>query len=747
MKQQTVTAIPAGKQADQGRTELTATLSAAAFALMLTACGGSDGRNEDTFGTPRPVVRCEGCADGRISGSAALAAPLADALVTVFDADGRRAGGRTDGAGRYDIDVGALRAPLLIQVVADVAGEGVRLHSAARRDEIGFKAIGVNALTELITASALGGPPGDLLDAGRAEIARLESAVPLSTNEVVGRVRSVLDEAGVGRDADPRTTPAGPHDGASLPPLRLALAMLDVAPAVQGYAVRYLAQAPNQALAFSPGGADAGVALPPLLPAEGADLRAGLAALPAVAGELHRLAARFAAGIAPAEELREFFADDFRHAGLDATGFIEGVLRRQDPAAQGGFDLAGVRFESLRLREVATGAQRLRVSMRVVPRAPHRAYDETMWLVLADGRWRLQGDGSHARVRIRAAAVLGPRPLDGAQIRALPGVRCVPTSADGKNERCSIEGGLGVVPAGGFLDLGETVSQDSPHSASVFGVRALYRSQAADPLQRLSHYRNLSQRLGHASAHVMNYLLFEVDAVQADPHAIRARITGPGLPAAGLLLHRPAPESGALPFHRWTVDPDGRIDWHGALAPSTVCTAPDQNGQCDAAARRPLTTGTVYTIELRDATDRPIASLPVQLAAVPLDPQRLLAERETWFATWQLAADPAQQPTLPNVIEDSGPDAGKLFAQAWLAPRGAGQQLRSIRLEWHRAALPPGNQRRTLRRVWPVDGNGRLDTMLSTSDGMRSTWLGLVTESRDPLGRAFLHYVSPDNPY
>ncbi len=731
---------------------LAALVAAWLAASVLTACGGSDGRGDDTLAAPQPIRRCEGCVPGRLSGHVYLAGLRGGVRLQVHDAAGAVVETRADDQGRFDVDVTRLAPPLLVQAEVPTGGRLQRLHAAVRGDDIGVHAMAVTPLTELMAADALGGHPADLLQAGRAEMQRLESAVRAAERRVAQMVRPVLDTAGVAADVDLRTT-ALPGEVA----LQQALAAITVAAAGDGgvYAVRHLAVAPSQALRVAPGHAGAERVR------AGADdggagdreaalaVAAGLAALPVVQQRLDQLAALYALDMPSAAALAPWLAADFHHAGLDAAAFIETVLRRHDAAAAGGFSLLQLRFDSLQLLQVADGGRRLRLGLRIVARAPHAPRDEQLWLVQgADGRWLLQGDGDAARVRVRNVAVLGPRALSAAALRSLAGVNCVAAAGvltDDAREQCRVEGGQGDVAAGGWLDFG---GPEDSH----FGQLAFYRSQDGDALQRLAAYATQSRQLAEPSAQIRRYLGFELDARQVDTRAVRATVTGPGLPAEGVVLHPPQREAGAPLLEHWTLDADGQQDWHAVE--TGACAAADT--AC-AAAWAGLGTGSGYRFALYDAAGKLIQTLEAALPSAPPAADTLWTEREQWFARWTLQERSTDALTLASLLRGAaGGGAGTAgatgdalhLAQRWAAPQG--RDVRALRIDahWHRAALPPAAAQPTLtHRRWWVDGAGALDETWPSSGQHRTLWLSLLLQSGDALGNHYWHAVSPRNPY
>lgn len=714
-------------------------LAPLALALLLAACGGSDGRGDDTLAAPQPIRRCEGCLPGRLSGHVHLAGLRADVAVHVLDANAARAEGSTDSQGRYDIDVAGLTPPLLVQAKVAIGGRLERLHAAARQDDIGVHAVSVTLLSELMVTDALGGHPADLLQLGRADVHRLDAGIAAAERRVARLVQPVLDSEGVAAGIDLRTT-ALPGN----PALQRALSALDVAPAGPGghYAVRHLATAPEESLVIAPGTAGEAQVLPRPSPDDAASVAAGVTALPALQQQLDNLSALFATDVPGHDSLQPWVAADLRHGGLAAVAFIDTVLRRVDAPAQGGYSLQGARFGQLRLLEARDGGRRLRVAFRISARAPHAATDEALWVARGDdGRWRLQGDGQAANVRVRNLALLGPRPLDDAAVHGLAGVNCSAAAAvlnADAQALCRIDGGQGGVADGGWLDLGR------PGEAG-FGLRGLYRSEAADALQRLADYGTHSRRLGEASAQVTTYLSFEIDARRVDARAVRAVVTGPGLPAEGWALHPPARKAGAPVLQHWTVDETGLQDWHAVRVGDCGQAAADGCTATWAA----LGTGSRYRFELLDAAGGLLQALDAGLPSAPRPATTLWAERERWFARWDLAARPADQPTLAALLASrSGSGDTLRLGQRWTAPSASGSRMLAAEALWDRAAPPPAAaDPQQLRQRWAADGSGALDATLPAAGNHRTIWLALLLHASDALGNRYLHMVSPDNPY
>ncbi len=97
-------------------------LSAVALAAILTVAGCGGGSGDSTLVVPTPAATT-------LTGVAAVGAPMAGAAVTVIDSDNSTADATTTAAanGSYSVDVSSLKAPFIIKVVGQVDGDPVTL--------------------------------------------------------------------------------------------------------------------------------------------------------------------------------------------------------------------------------------------------------------------------------------------------------------------------------------------------------------------------------------------------------------------------------------------------------------------------------------------------------------------------------------------------------------------------------------------------------------------------------------------
>jgi hypothetical protein len=139
---------------------LLSTLWASLFAsaLLLSACGGG-GANSSTPSNPPTAA-----SSGTLTGVAVVGAPLADAIVTLKDANGVTKTATVKSDGSYSIaDADALTPPLMIQVKGTAGGTDYVLHSLLTSKPAKGETATLNATpaTEVVLAQTLGANPAN----------------------------------------------------------------------------------------------------------------------------------------------------------------------------------------------------------------------------------------------------------------------------------------------------------------------------------------------------------------------------------------------------------------------------------------------------------------------------------------------------------------------------------------------------------------------------------------------------------
>jgi hypothetical protein len=677
-----------------------------------------------------------------LQGQVAVGSALAGAQIRVQDSRGQVVQGLTDTDGRFDLDVAGLSGALLLQATGQAGGQPVQLHSLSRAAEVGTRAISVTQLTELVTAQVLGGRPAELVRAGQVDFLRIGADAMRQAEQVVeALVRPVLDAAGVPAAVDLRLTPfASNHQG-----LDAALDLLDLTLADSGYLLRHAAMPADQARLLRPGQLAGEVPLP----APTAATAAAAALLPALERHLADWSALFAGDLPSAAALRPWLADGFLDAGLDAEAHIDQVLLRDDPAALGGFSLRGARWQGARLLGVAADG-RVQVRLAVQPASGGQAWSETTWLQPHAGGWRWLGDRSVARVAVHNLAVLGPRPLDLAALQARPGVVCpavfVVLPNTGIGQRCHVQGGQVGLPAGGVLDLGQP-------GDDLFGLLGEFRLADPLPAQRLAAYRQHSQLLAAPSQQVDRFLLLALDARRVHPRAVQARVTGPGLPPAGLLL-QPPPRLAGRPVSAtwgWAEDGLGDADWHGVALGWCGAAAAAAEAQACAAAWSGLRAGARYRWQLFDVQGASIGAVEATLADAPGDPAVLWQRQAALFPRFDLADQPERQPTLSRLLATADGAADALWLDwPWRAPADTNQLLLDLQLAWWRspeADTETGDEVLRLHLPLATLPTGRLNLAWPARAGWRGRWLVGQITATDMLGNRYRHVVAPSNPW
>jgi hypothetical protein len=178
-------------------------------AWLLAACGGGGDSTDTAVGgaagaavpaapvasAPEPIVV-------RLSGVAALGAPMSDALVRVVDATGQLVGSTTThpADGSYALTLKPSLAPLMVQASGtDATGQPLVLHSAVSAVAAASFA-NLTPLTEAIVALALGSDPKAVFAGAATTPAALAalSSLTASSDLVKSLVKTNLSDAKVG---------------------------------------------------------------------------------------------------------------------------------------------------------------------------------------------------------------------------------------------------------------------------------------------------------------------------------------------------------------------------------------------------------------------------------------------------------------------------------------------------------------------------------------------------------------------
>lgn len=156
---------------------------AAVAAATLVACGGGGGASDS--GTKTPATSTTPTAT-YLDGTAAYGAPLAQAKITITDANGKTVTVAAGDNGTYKADVTGMKAPLLVTATAE-SGDTVRVYHALVSTDVAAGSTGhanVTQLTDAIVAlaSSDGSTPGEFASADKLKAldpARLQKAQEL----------------------------------------------------------------------------------------------------------------------------------------------------------------------------------------------------------------------------------------------------------------------------------------------------------------------------------------------------------------------------------------------------------------------------------------------------------------------------------------------------------------------------------------------------------------------------------------
>lgn len=708
-------------------------LVSATLLSLLCACGGGGGDSgAPTPATPTPKV-CSTCSPGILSGTIATGGAASAAEILVIDALGKSLKIVADAHGAYRADVSGMTAPFLIKVVGNVGGEAVILHSLATAGDIGKNAVNVTPLTELVTASVLGGIPDAKLVAGAVDLSKVTSTTLANAERTVkGIVQPVLDAAGAS-DANVRTTEFKPDRTG----IDKALDATRVAVGGAAYSVSLVTGAPA-------------VTLDPAKPADSKTLTAPSAQtlddlsanLSAIQTRLDALAAQFANGVPSADALKPFFSDSFHHDGQDAASFIANVLRQVDADSVGGFSYQGVHFDGLHV-ENAIDADTLEVSYRVVFRAGFRASDERMVLKRVAGNWLLAGNGLAARARVSLMARLKETPLTETQLRSLPGVS-VYSLLGVENGWTKYEQAIKDNQGNNlFLYLGQP-GQD------FFGTIGFAGAEwgTAERLARFNYNRYYAK----PDSRVSNYMVFEVPTTRVAAKVTAITVTGPGLPPGGLALE--APSRRARPY--WVFKGD-EFDWNAFNADRCLQlnNASNPIASCGMDWSQ-VTQGGEYVFTMKDAAGKVVATQTDRLRGNPVNEAEAFAQKDTLFP--QFTLDEAHGFSYRNFFNDSdGPFLpGKPITLQWSVPAQLGFRIVSVGMSiltpkldasgnWLRAGYDEFAVNANHYNVDPAKANP-VRTVFTSAHKILPQGGWTTLSGVDAFGNVWEHELSPSNP-
>lgn len=695
--------------------------TAIAVALALSACGGGGSSSSTT------PVACSTCAAGTLSGTAAAGAALAGAEIRVTGANGQTAAGVASADGVYRVDVSALTAPYIVQALANVGGEPLMLHSLATAADVGSAAINVTPLTEIITASVLGGDPRAQLDAASVDFGAITGAALASAEQALEtRLAPVLAAAGL-TNIDLRSTEfRADHSG-----LDGVLDALKVTQDSGGYTIALVTG--SASITVDPTKLSEPASTLPA-PATG-----DLAALAARTQEMQTLlagfAAKFASAVPAAADLVPSFTDDFLHDGQPRDAFIGQVLRQQDAAGDGGFSWQGVSFDALRI-DAVIDADTLDISFRTVFRRGFQPGSEQLRVKRVAGVWRFAGNGRQAHVSVTLLSRLKETPLTEAQVQALPGINSFQLGGQTHYQMATTDA------AGQPLQLWIGSPQDGS-----FGQMAWAGDNIGAPAR--AQRRQYTRYLATPDSRVSNYLILNVPTLRVAANVAAIVVTGPGLPAGGLALEPPV----RRPRPNWVFKGDV-FDWNAfnneRCAQIDNPANPVPNCAIDWSQ---IHRGSEFRFTLKDAAGNTVDTLTDKLRSEPVDEARAFANRASLFA--RFAVDDAHALSIANLFDDAaGPyRPGLPVTLNWTVPGTPGFRVTGISLTTQTSTLDANNQPVSTDYpgwvpLYDVDPRTPLPTSASFAPAhpVPPSWAWTTLSGIDAFGNTYDHELSPSNP-
>jgi hypothetical protein len=637
-----------------------------------------------------------------------------------------------------------MRAPFIVRVQGLVNGNPVVLHAPALAGDVAKNTVNITPLTELMTSYVLGAGPEAQIKAGTVDYTKISAAnIVAAESSVKALVQPVLTAAGVTGSVDLRTTEfTANHTG-----LDEALDLLRLVVTPTGYELSTL-------YSMTPVVVDP--ALPPttplVVPAAGATAAtAALAAASEFQAQLDLVSAELKGAATVAANLSGFFTVDFVHSGLNSTDFITKVLSQEDPANRGGFTLKGAKLDSVQVLRYVDAAD-MEVGFRVVPAVAYAPWTETLLIQKVGGKWLIKGDGHLAAVGVHALSRLKETAMSTAEMLLLSDLTHFTGTWEGQPYEYyqrAVKDALGSPILNGGLPLLENLGRiDDP--SGIWGKMGVVGG-GATPADRLLG-QQYNHRYSRPNTQVSNYLRLEISSTRVSTLVDHAIVTGPGLPLGGLTL---VPSPAGIPRPYWIYKGDSS---HWEAFNSDRCPQVDQvsagvhsvpNCGLDWTA---ISTGSVYTFVLKDASNGTLETLTSQLAAKPDSESNLFAQRNELFAQFNQA--PAYQFEIKNIYNDvDGPFMpGRTFPLVWTNPTRPSSRLAWVGFNTQDIDYQNGNASVEDMQSVPLYGlttSGNPPTSQSfTVNALHPVaWAWATLISSDIFGNRLDHELSAYNPY
>lgn len=350
--------------------------------LVLVGCGGGGGTT--TTPAPGPI----GGADKevistKLSGVAAAGAPLIG-QVTVKGALGNTKSALIEADGTYTVDVTGLTAPYRLRAEGSVGGRTYKLHSYAESADLGGT-VNITPFTDLIIANAAQQIAESFFDSDTSVSLEPEEIEEQET-ALQEKLKDVFQALGVSSAIDLlNTTFSADHSGLD--------AALDVV-RVEMNTDTNVATITNliEQTSISDNVLDDSDNSETLTVSDSSALTTAVTDTQAIAAMFNGLAAKFADGLPKAEDIEDYFAEDFIYEDEPKGLFLTGITT--DP------DMVGGSFHGFTITEHDSVLNTAKVTFNWGNNGVVEVQPDT-WFVAKDaisGQWQLRGDQRIAEV-------------------------------------------------------------------------------------------------------------------------------------------------------------------------------------------------------------------------------------------------------------------------------------------------------------------------------------------------------------
>jgi len=278
---------------------------------------------------------------------------------------------------------------------------------------------------------------------------------------------------------------------------------------------------------------------------------------------------------------------------------------------------------------------------------------------------------------------------------------------------------------------------------SNFGTMAWVGGSVGDAARAL--LAQYTVYLATPSARVRNYIAFEIVNERVGAAVDTIHVSGPGLPAAGLVF---TPSTSVNPRGNWIIRAD-EFNWF--TFNSERCAQVDQPSSpipdC-AFDWSAVQTGSTYTLQALDAAGGVLDTITRNLPAKPLDADALFANRAALFPQFSAAGTP--EFSVRNIYDAAGPFVfGKTVHLSWSAPTAPGAQMLYVAYNTnHLVSGDPNGAQTAVMQSVALYGNLPLPTSaeFTANDPNPLTWAWATLAAADFFGNRYEHEVGGGNP-